>query len=94
MIEDKSRMSRPFVEPDQKPEPLHGRPRQSIADYNFQSIERRIDEQLARQDNISETLNQRGKRYGVFTGHAEITQRLKGVIAEELSMRNKHLADD
>jgi hypothetical protein len=29
---------------------------------------------------VSKTLAERGKRYGVFKGHAEITQRIKDVI--------------
>lgn len=33
-------------------------------------------------DNITDTLEERGKRYGKFTGHAEITQALKSVIAQ------------
>lgn len=43
---------------------------------------------------IEQTLDARGKRYGVFTGHAKVTQDLKKVIALELSLRNKTLADD
>ena len=31
-------------------------------------------------DDITETLQERGKRYGVFTRHAEISQQLKEVI--------------
>ena len=30
--------------------------------------------------NIDDTLTQRGNRYGAFSGHAEITQRLKSVM--------------
>lgn len=43
---------------------------------------------------IDETLAQRGNRYGVFKGHAEVTQRLKRVLAEELAKRDKVLDDD
>lgn len=32
--------------------------------------------------NINETLKQRGERYGEFTGHAEISQKLKTVMIE------------
>ena len=39
-------------------------------------------------------LAERGARYGKFTGHAEITQRLKRVIEHELSKRAKVLEDD
>lgn len=31
-------------------------------------------------DNLADTLNERGKRYGDFKTHAEITQRLKEVM--------------
>ena len=33
-------------------------------------------------EGIKATLDERGKRYGEFTGHAEITQRLKSVMLE------------
>ena len=42
---------------------------------------------------IKETLNERGKRYGSFKGHAEVSQRLKIVIFEELEKREKFLSD-
>ncbi len=45
-------------------------------------------------DTITQTLTDRGNRYGSFVGHAEVTQRLKRVMAEELAKRNKPLADD
>jgi hypothetical protein len=32
---------------------------------------------------IKQTLNERGKRYGSFKGHAEVSQRLKVVIQQE-----------
>jgi len=44
--------------------------------------------------NLNNTLAQRGKRYGLFTGHAEVTQVLKTTIAAALSKRNKTLAPD
>jgi hypothetical protein len=43
---------------------------------------------------ITETLIQRGNRYGVFTGHAEVTQDLKMTIARHLAHRLKVLAPD
>lgn len=43
---------------------------------------------------IIEVLEERGARYGKFTGHAEVTQMLKTVIATALSKRNKTLAPD
>lgn len=53
-------------------------------------------------DNITETLQERGKRYGSFTGHARITQDLKRVIAEHTplsrtrvgGLQGDHLAAD
>lgn len=43
---------------------------------------------------VTETLSQRGTRYGSFTGHAEVTQALKEVIREALESRQKVLAPD
>ena len=43
---------------------------------------------------INETLDARGARYGTFTGHAEVTQALKRVMAQALATRNKALNDD
>lgn len=45
-------------------------------------------------DTITNTLTERGNRYGKFTGHAEVTQMLKTVIASALTKRNKTLAPD
>ncbi len=45
-------------------------------------------------DTITQTLTDRGNKYGPFIGHAEVTQRLKRVMAEELAKRGKALADD
>lgn len=45
-------------------------------------------------DNIQATLDQRGARYGKFTGHAAVTQQLKEIIRDELIIRNKVLAND
>ena len=42
---------------------------------------------------IGQTLDERGKRYGKFRGHAEITQSLKDVMTQE-STNWKLLADD
>jgi hypothetical protein len=41
---------------------------------------------------IKQTLNERGKRYGSFKGHAEVSQRLKAVVQEELDARGKLLS--
>ena len=42
-------------------------------------------------NDITQTLEERGKRYGEFMGHARITQHLKGVI---WSNRNRQDLDD
>lgn len=39
-------------------------------------------------------LTERGRRYGPFVGHAEVTQQLKLIIAAELVKRDKTLAAD
>jgi hypothetical protein len=43
---------------------------------------------------IHEILNERGKRYGKFKNHAEISQRLKYVVADALSNRKGVVEDD
>ena len=45
-------------------------------------------------DSITQTLTERGKRYGIFTGHAHVTQDLKTVIKLHLVARDKTLALD
>lgn len=39
-------------------------------------------------------LEERGKRYGDFAGHAAASQDLKLAIRVQLALRNKHLAQD
>lgn len=43
---------------------------------------------------LAATLNERGSRYGAFTGHAKVTQDLKNVIAGHLMERVKQLRPD
>jgi len=43
---------------------------------------------------IKATLVARGKRYGDFAGHAEVTQHLKAYMRAELAKRGKVLAAD
>lgn len=43
---------------------------------------------------VDETLSERGKRYGSFSGHAAVTQSLKHVIRMELRARDKVLPDN
>ncbi len=45
-------------------------------------------------DNVTQILTERGQRYGKFTGHAEVTQMLKTVVATALHKRDKTLAPD
>jgi hypothetical protein len=44
--------------------------------------------------NIDQTLDERGARYGEFSGHAAISQRFKGIARFELSYRDKMLSQD
>lgn len=43
---------------------------------------------------VAATLAERGKRYGEFKGHADVTISLKSCIAHALGIRNKTLATD
>jgi hypothetical protein len=43
---------------------------------------------------ITEILDERGKRYGKFKNHANISQRLKYVVADALSNRKGVVEDD
>ena len=45
-------------------------------------------------NDIDNTLAERGKRYGTFKGHAQVTQRLKAVLTEHVRERDLALADD
>lgn len=40
---------------------------------------------------VEKTLQERGNRYGTFSGHADVAQTLKRVIARNLGRRNKDL---
>lgn len=44
--------------------------------------------------NLFITLEERGQRYGPFSGHAQVTMTLKRVIRDSLLLRGKALADD
>ena len=43
---------------------------------------------------LNKILDERGERYGVFVGHAEISQQLKGVIKVFEAQRGCDLASD
>ena len=45
-------------------------------------------------NDITQTLKERGQRYGDFMGHANITMDLKAVIGRSLATRGKCLASD
>lgn len=44
--------------------------------------------------NITAMLDERGRRYGKFIEHADITQDLKQIVSNNLLRRNKLLASD
>ena len=44
--------------------------------------------------NTTEILEERGKRYGAFFNHAEISQDLKNIVTLHLTIRKKILAHD
>ena len=44
--------------------------------------------------NLNQTLDDRGARYGLFTGHAVVTMSLKRVIHAALHEKSKDLDDD
>ena len=44
--------------------------------------------------NINQILDERGARYGTFSGHAEISQHLKKVVRRYLEKRGKLPTDD
>ena len=45
-------------------------------------------------DNIDKTREERGNRYGLFIGHANVTQDLKRCMRAHLVSRDKKLVDD
>jgi len=52
------------------------------------------EQQTQQAQTTDQVLADRGSRYGKFTGHARVTQRLKFVIYEELAARSKGLDAD
>jgi hypothetical protein len=51
-------------------------------------------EDAPKETTVDAILTERGKRYGLFTGHAKITQGLKETIKHHLDIRAKLLAPD
>lgn len=49
---------------------------------------------VAAMPTVSDVLNDRGKRYGVFMEHADVSQQLKRVVQVQLEKRDKRLAED
>jgi Domain of unknown function (DUF6378) len=45
-------------------------------------------------DTLTQTLTERGNRYGPFVGHAEVTQHLKAYYRDQLAVRGKTMAAD
>ena len=80
------------------------------SDYNFNPLKTQLEAQIKEQNEkqarrelgekwsevltIDTILNERGKRYGVFVDHAEITQILKSHIRTQLRHRDKRLEAD
>lgn len=53
-----------------------------------------LPEQAPTQHDIAATLTERGKRYGKFTGHAEVTQEIKRAIWRRVEKRPDGTFDD
>lgn len=70
-----------------------------VRDYGYIDVQEQLRDSVlvpapAIPPTITEVLTERGKRYGVFAGHALIVQSLKSVVASELGARHKFLAHD
>lgn len=70
---------------------------QALAPY-VGHIEQQFDQEYRKYkmttNDINKTLTERGERYGAFMGHAEIAQRLKGIVFTYTSVRHKELDHD
>lgn len=60
---------------------------------SHRAVPRYPHEQKVYTNSIETTLEERGKRYGSFEGHARVTQKLKLVVRTELALRDKVLND-
>lgn len=69
------------LEAEMVPEPL---PVPELSVWNAQTTE---------EGDIVATLNERGSRYGKFSGHAQVTQEIKRVIARHAAALNKTFTD-
>jgi hypothetical protein len=67
---------------------------QAQADPEHASMMQIIEATARNKEKVDDTLTERGKKYGPFTGHAEITQDLKYVITDAMRTRGKSLAYD
>lgn len=56
--------------------------------------EEEVLQQMLKDNNVTATLTERGKRYGTFTGHAEISQQLKAVMRSYEAKRGCDLSPD
>lgn len=52
------------------------------------------DQEKDTMSNVDTILTERGNRYGVFTGHAHVTQDFKACLRKHLTARSKVLAED
>lgn len=51
-----------------------------------------IENSMFIKPSIEGTLRERGSRYGAFTGHAAVTQAMKGAVRDHLFVLNKELS--
>lgn len=71
-------------------------------DYNFRTVADQLGERTEtipappapQGPSVVQTLAERGKRYGLFIGHSQVTQSLKLAIESELDKRKKYLPCD
>ena len=67
---------------------------------NFKSIDNQVQELLNKPSekpattDVDNTLAERGKRYGTFKGHAEVTYKLKNILRQHAATHNKSFAFD
>lgn len=78
---------------------LRSKMRSEENEKDFQSIDDKVQTLLntpkpASTTDVDATLAERGKRYGTFKGHAEVTYRLKNVLRNHAEMMGKSFAFD
>ena len=67
-----------------------------LNDKNFKSIDDQVQELLNKPSpiNVDATLVERGKRYGTFKGHAEVTYKLKNILRAHADKMQRTFAFD